>query len=260
MRGKDPSTRELGHGAQIRLYRQERRRHGRRAGHRLLHRPRFFRAGANVSIWDYSERGLEHAKAELQGFGKRAHFERVDIGDHASCAAAAKSLPFRLHVLVNNAGITRDKTMAKLAVEDFEAVIRTNLTGSFLVTKALLEQFEPTSDAKRIINMASVVALYGNFGQTNYAAAKAGVVGMTRTLARELGRKGFTVNAIAPGFINTSMTAAMPQELLTSLAGRVPVGRLGQDREVANACLFLASDEASYINGTVLSVDGGLVI
>jgi 3-oxoacyl-[acyl-carrier protein] reductase len=166
-----------------------------------------------------------------------------------------------LHVLINNAGITRDKSFAKMADADFDAVIQTNLTGVYNITKSLFHRFdEAPTVGKRIINISSIVALYGNFGQTNYVAAKAGVVGMTKTWARELARKGFTANAIAPGFIRTKMTEAMPKEVLEGINQKVPVGRLGEPTDIANACLFLASDEASYVNGIVFSVDGGLVL
>ncbi|MGZ3723782.1 MAG: SDR family oxidoreductase, partial [Bdellovibrionales bacterium] len=164
-----------------------------------------------------------------------------------------------LHVLVNNAGITRDKSLAKMTDDDFDKVINTNLTGVYNVTKALLNKFD-AAQPKRIINLASIVALYGNFGQTNYVAAKAGVIGMTKTWARELGKKGFTSNAIAPGFILTKMVAAMPKDVLDGIAAKVPANRLGETRDIANACMFLASEEASYINGAVISVDGGLVL
>ena len=147
-----------------------------------------------------------------------------------------------------------------MGFEDWNAVINTNLTGLFNVTKTLSEKFNADSKNKRIINISSVVGLYGNFGQTNYAAAKAGVIGMTKTLAKELGRKGFTVNAVAPGFIATAMTNAMPKEVLEQMAAKVPVTRLGSTADIANAVLFLSSDLASYINGTVISVDGGIVL
>ena len=163
-----------------------------------------------------------------------------------------------LHYLVNNAGITRDKSFGKMTDEDFDQVIQTNLTGLYNITKSTFNNF--TENTKRIINMSSVVALYGNFGQTNYVAAKCGVIGLTKTWAKEFGRKGFTVNAIAPGFTLTNMVKAMPEDVLEKMASKVAVQRLGSTEDIANACLFLASDEASYINGTVLSVDGGLTI
>jgi 3-oxoacyl-[acyl-carrier protein] reductase len=220
----------------------------------------FLSAGAQVSIWDYSSEALEKAKGELARYGSRLHTAQVDVTNRESIAKATASLPWAVDILVNNAGITRDKSFAKMAPEEWDAVIATNLTGLFNVTKALFEKFNPQSQHKRIINISSVVALYGNFGQTNYVAAKAGVIGMTKTWAKELGRKGWTSNAIAPGFIATAMTKAMPKEVLDQMAAKVPVSRLGQPEDIANACLFLASERAAYINGAVLSVDGGLVI
>ncbi len=220
----------------------------------------FLTAGAKVSIWDYSSDALEKAKAELGAFAGQLHTAQVDVTNRESCAKAVASLPWNVDILVNNAGITRDKSFAKLGAEEWDAVISTNLTGLFNVTKNLFEKFNASSAHKRIINISSVVGLYGNFGQANYAAAKSGVIGMTKTLGKELGRKGFTVNAVAPGFIMTAMTKAMPKEVLDQMAGKVPVARLGETSDIANACLFLASEQASYINGTVISVDGGIVL
>ena len=220
---------------------------------------RFLDAGASVAIWDYSPELLDAAKKELSSFGSRALLSQVDVSKMASCEGAASALPFAVDVLVNNAGITRDKSFAKMTSEDFDSVIQTNLSGVFNVTKSLLPKFAPDVAPKRIISIASVVALYGNFGQTNYVAAKAGVIGMTKTWSRELARKGFTVNAIAPGFTLTPMVEAMPEESRKAMEVRIPSGRLGKPSDIANACLFLASDEASYVSGTTLSVDGGLV-
>ncbi len=220
---------------------------------------RFLIAGAKVSVWDYSTDCLEAARTEFKNFGSSASFIRVDVSKAASCEMAATSLTFPLDILINNAGITRDKSFAKMTTEDFEAVINTNLGGVFYVTKSLLTKFNSNSANKRIISISSVVALYGNFGQTNYVAAKAGVIGMTKTWARELARKGFTANAIAPGFTLTQMVEAMPAEAKKSMEEKIPAGRLGLPIDIANACLFLASDEASYINGHCLSVDGGMV-
>jgi 3-oxoacyl-[acyl-carrier protein] reductase len=220
----------------------------------------FLEVGGNVSIWDYSESALQTAKAELAKYSSQVHVAQVDVTNRESIAKAIATLPWAVDILVNNAGITRDKSFAKMLPEDWDAVISTNLTGLFNVTKAMLEKFNGNSTHKRIINISSVVGLYGNFGQTNYAAAKAGVIGMTKTWGKELGRKGFTSNAIAPGFIMTAMTKAMPKEVLEGMAAKVPVARLGEVEDIANACLFLASEQAGYINGTVLSVDGGIVL
>ncbi len=220
----------------------------------------FLLAGASVSIWDYSEQALAQAKAELSSFGAQLHTAKVDVSQRDSVAQAVAQLPWAVDVLVNNAGITRDKSFAKMLPEDWDAVISINLTGLFNVTKGLLEKFNATSTNKRIVNISSVVGLYGNFGQTNYAAAKSGVIGMTKTWGKELARKGFTVNAIAPGFIKTAMTNAMPAEVLAQMAAKVPAQRLGETADIANAVLFLSSEQASYINATVISVDGGLVL
>lgn len=221
----------------------------------------FLDSGAFVSIWDYSDDALKHAREELSRFADCVSFSKVDVTSATSCSDAAARLTRSVDVLVNNAGITRDKSFKKMSEEEFDAVINTNLKGVFQVTKTLLERFTATPNApKRIVNISSVVALYGNFGQTNYVAAKAGVIGMTKTWARELAKSGFTVNAIAPGFIATAMTNAMPPEVLQGMVAKVPVGRMGRPEDIANAVLFLASEGASYINGTTLSVDGGLVV
>lgn len=219
----------------------------------------FLEAGANVAVWEYSTESIETAKSELASFAGRVHFQQVDVSKFDSTEKAAQSLPFHLHILINNAGITRDKSFGKMTHEDFETVIDTNLTGVFNCTKSLMPKFADTPD-KRIISISSVVALYGNFGQTNYVAAKAGVIGMTKTWARELSRKGFTVNAVAPGFTMTPMVEAMPAEARKSIEEKIPAGRFGKPSDIANACMFLASDEASYISGTVISVDGALVV
>lgn len=223
----------------------------------------FLNSGATVVIWDYSADSLNSCKGELASFGDKVLTHRVDVTDRMSLVMAISALPDEVDVLINNAGITRDKSFAKLMPEDWDAVISTNLTGLYNVTKVLLEKFRGYSDksstaSKRIINISSVVGIYGNFGQANYAAAKAGVIGMTKTLGKELGRKGFTVNAIAPGFIATAMTKAMPAEALQAMTQKIPVPRLGDPKDIAFACLFLASDAAGYINGATLSVDGGL--
>ncbi len=220
----------------------------------------FLTAGAQVSIWDYSTAALDNARKELSSFSQQLHTTSVDVTDRGSVLKATQSLPWAVDVLINNAGITRDKSFAKMQPEDWDAVIATNLTGLFNVTKTVFEKFNQASQNKRIINISSVVGLYGNFGQSNYAAAKSGVIGMTKTWAKEFSRKGWTVNAIAPGFIMTAMTKAMPKEVLDQMVAKVPANRMGEPEDIANACLFLASDQASYITGTVLSVDGGIVL
>lgn len=220
---------------------------------------RFLESGARVVVWEYSTESIETAQAELAKYSDHITFQQVDVSKSASVEAAVAALPGSIDILINNAGITRDKSFGKMSVEDFESVIDTNLNGVFYCTKLLLPKFSDSPN-KRIISISSVVALYGNFGQTNYVAAKAGVIGMTKTWARELARKGFTANAVAPGFTMTPMVEAMPAETRKAIEEKVPVGRFGKPADIANACMFLASEEASYINGAVLSVDGGLVV
>lgn len=219
----------------------------------------FLEAGAKVAIWDFAADSLESAKRDLGSFSSNVSFQQVDVSKPASCEQAASALTEGIDILINNAGITRDKSFAKMTQEDFDAVIQTNLGGVYHVTKSLLGKFKADAAHKRIVSISSVVALYGNFGQTNYVAAKAGVIGMTKTWSRELARKGFTANAVAPGFTLTPMVEAMPAEARKAIDEKIPAGRMGKPHDIANACLFLASEEAAYVNGTVLSVDGGLV-
>ncbi len=160
-------------------------------------------------------------------------------------------------VLVNNAGITRDRTLRKLAPEDWDGVLAVNLTGAFNCCRAVVEGMTDAGWG-RIVSVSSVVALLGNFGQTNYAASKAGLLGLTKSLAREVARKGVTVNAVAPGFIASEMTAAIPPDVAEQIVATIPVGTMGTPLDVANAVGFLASDEARYITGHVLSVNGGM--
>lgn len=164
-----------------------------------------------------------------------------------------------IHILVNNAGITRDATIKKMTPELWQEVIDVNLTGVFNCCKCV-SAIMVEKGWGRILNASSVVGLYGNFGQTNYVATKAGIIGMTKTLAKELGRKGVTVNAVAPGFILTNMVRKMPTEVLDSMKAKVPEQRLGEPEEVAGLYAYLASDEAAYINGATISIDGGLTI
>ncbi len=223
---------------------------------------RFAEEGASVVIWDMNEpKGIE-TRDLLVTEGLKVDFMKVNTSDFVAVEAAAKNVFEKygqIHILVNNAGITRDSTLKKMTVEQWQSVIDVNLTGVFNCTKCVSE-YMVGQNYGRIINTSSVVALYGNFGQTNYVATKAALIGMTKTLAKELGRKGVTVNAVAPGFIATEMVAKMPETVLAGMRDKTPVGRLGKPEEIAAAYLFLASDEAAFINGTVLSVDGGVTI
>ena len=218
---------------------------------------KFAEEGAKVIIWDLNEvKGMELAQQT------GAIFAKVNTANYQEIENAAKNVYDRygrIDILVNNAGITRDSTLKKMTPEQWQQVIDVNLSGVFYCTK-IISEYMLMNNYGRIINASSVVGLYGNFGQTNYVATKAGLIGMTKTLARELGRKGITVNAVAPGFIATEMVAAMPENVIESMKAKVPVGRLGNPEEIASAYLFLASDEAAYINGATLSVDGGMTV
>ncbi|MDR0364147.1 MAG: 3-oxoacyl-ACP reductase FabG [Bacteroidales bacterium] len=223
---------------------------------------RFAEEGAKVIIWDLDEkRGVDLA-SKLTGKGLTAVFKKVNTSNYGEIEAAAKEVFDKfgaIDILINNAGITRDSSLKKMTIEQWQQVIDVNLSGVFYCTKIISEYMLQKSYG-RIVNASSVVGLYGNFGQTNYVATKAGLIGMTKTWARELGRKGITVNAVAPGFIATEMVAAMPENVLDGMKAKVPVGRLGKPEEIAAAYLYLASDEAAYVNGAVLSVDGGMTV
>jgi 3-oxoacyl-[acyl-carrier protein] reductase len=231
----------------------------------------FAQAGAAVAVWDLAEEAGAAVVGEIEAAGGRAAFWRVNVARQAEVEAAVAATEARLgpvDILINNAGITRDAQLvkvkqgrveARMSEADFDAVIAVNLKGAFNCAQAVAPGMIARGHG-RIISAASVVGLYGNFGQTNYAATKAGVIGMTRVWARELGKRGVTANAVAPGFIGTEMTRAMPEAVLQGMVARTPVGRLGAPEDIAYAYLFLASDAAGFINGAVLSVDGGLVL
>jgi 3-oxoacyl-[acyl-carrier protein] reductase len=229
---------------------------------------RFIQEGARVALCDVNrETGL----ATVRQLGPNAVFCRVDVADRRAVQAWVDGVAAeygRLDVLVNNAGILRDHQLVKvkdgelvrqMPEADFDLVVAVNLKGVFNCTQAVAP-YMIRQGGGVILNAASIVGLDGNFGQTNYVATKAGVVGMTRVWARELGRYGVRVNAVAPGFIATEMVVQMPEKVLEGMKGRTPLGRLGQPRDVANAYLFLASDEAGFISGAVLRIDGGIVI
>ena len=218
---------------------------------------KFATEGAKVIIWDLNE---EKGNALASEIG--ADFDKVNSANYMEIENAAKKVHEkygRIDILINNAGITRDSSLKKMTPELWQQVIDVNLTGVFYCAK-IISEYMLLNNYGRIINASSVVGLYGNFGQTNYVATKSGLIGMTKTLARELGRKGITVNCIAPGFIATEMVAAMPENVLEGMKAKVPVGRLGLPEEIANCYAFLASEEAAYVNGATLSVDGGMTV
>ncbi len=217
----------------------------------------FAAEGASVIIWDMSADKGEALAKELNG-----HFQQVNVANNEQVEKAVEELKVKftqIDILINNAGITRDASFKKMTHEQWQQVIDVNLTGVFNCTKAIAPIMESNAYG-RIINTSSVVGLYGNFGQTNYVATKSGVIGMTKVWARELGRKGITSNAVAPGFIATDMVKAMPQNIIDVMQSKIPIGRLGDPADIANAYLFLASEEASFVNGAVISVDGGMTV
>ena len=216
--------------------------------------------GADVAILDAGSLELSEQTAdEVRALGVRSFAVRCDITDFEQVTAAVAQVKEALggvDILVNNAGITRDKLALRMSPEDFDAVISVNLKGTFLMIKALYADFMKKR-AGRIINIASIAGLMGNAGQANYAASKAGVVGLTKTIARELASRGVTCNAIAPGFIETPMTAAMNQDALEEACKSIPLRRMGKPEDVAAVAAFLAGDDAAYITGSVINVDGG---
>ena len=223
---------------------------------------RFVEEGASVVVADVNEERGAAVVEDLEKQGGTVRFVQTDVSHREQAEALAGQVHAafgRIDILVNNAGITRDARLVKMSAEDFDAVVAVNLKGVFNCTQAVVPSMIEAGYG-RILTAASVVGRYGNFGQTNYVAAKAGVVGMTKTWARELGPKGITVNAVAPGFIETDMVAAVPEKVLEMFREKTPLRRLGTPADIANAYLFLASDEAAFITGAVLSVDGGLVV
>jgi 3-oxoacyl-[acyl-carrier protein] reductase len=229
---------------------------------------RFAEEGATVVICDVNE---EQGQRTAAGLGPNAAFYAVNVTDRQAVQGWVDDVIARfgrIDVLVNNAGITRDSQLVKfkegqvvsqMAEADFDLVVAVNLKGVFNCAQAVVPAMIQGGGGT-ILNASSVVGLYGNFGQTNYVATKAGVIGMTRVWARELGRYNIRVNAVAPGFILTDMVRQMPEKVLEKMRGRTPLGRLGDPRDIADAYLFLASDEARFITGAVIQVDGGLVL
>ena len=222
----------------------------------------FAKEGAKVVVADVNEAGGQETVAEIKAAGGEGFFVRLDVTDKAQSRQMVKDTLARygkIDVLINNAGINQDAFLTKMTDEQWGKVINVNLNGVFFCTQAVAEVMMAQGSGV-IINASSIVGLNGNIGQVNYAATKAGLIGMTKTLAKELGRKGVRVNAVAPGFIKTPMTATVPEKILEMMKEKTPLLRLGETKDIAYAYLYLASDEASFVNGAILSVDGGLVI
>ena len=218
-------------------------------------------AGADVALWATNEERLAQVKAEVEALGRKAlaQVARVESAESVNAALEAVLKEFgRVDILVNNAGITRDMLMLRMKDDDWNTTLAVNLTGAFHCTRAALRPMLRQKSG-RIVNVTSVVGLMGNAGQANYAASKAGMIGFTKSVAKEVASRGITVNAIAPGFIDTEMTAAISGEAKEKLLAQIPLGRMGAADEIADATLFLVS-AAEYMTGQVLVVDGGLVM
>jgi len=223
---------------------------------------KFAREGARLALWDVRQEAIDDAVRQCRQLGAQAEGYVVDVTQREMVDAAVarvKDRFGRIDVLVNNAGITQDARLQKMNLEQFDRVIDVNLRGVFHCAQAVADVMVAQGSGA-ILNASSVVGLYGNFGQTNYAAAKFGVIGFTKTWSRELGPKGVRVNAVAPGFVTTGMMDTVPDKVLEDLRKRVPLQRLGTPEEIANVYSFLASEEASYINGAVIEVSGGMSV
>ncbi|WP_249871742.1 3-oxoacyl-ACP reductase FabG [Oceanobacillus saliphilus] len=218
--------------------------------------------GAKVIIADYDQTKGEQSEKDLIAEGFECKFIQVNIASKESVDSLADQVMEefgRIDILVNNAGITRDAMLSKMSLEQFQQVIDVNLTGVFNCTKAVLPTMVEQGKGK-IISTSSVSGVYGNVGQTNYAAAKAGIIGMTKSWAKELARNGINVNAVVPGFTETSMVEAVPEKVIEQMKEKIPMQRLGRPEDIANAYLYLASDESDYVNGHALHVDGGIMM
>jgi 3-oxoacyl-[acyl-carrier protein] reductase len=223
---------------------------------------KFANEGADVVVVSRTQENSEKVAAEIRALGRKAWAFAVDVSDSAAVGAAAEKIlaeAGKVDILVNNAGVTRDGLLMRMSDADWDTVLNTNLKGAFLVTKAFSRAMIKARSG-RIINISSVIGLIGNAGQCNYAASKAGLIGFTQSAAKELAGRGITVNAIAPGFIETDMTAELKPEMKEALLKQIPLGCLGQSEDIAGAALYLASPAARYVTGQVLTVDGGMVM
>lgn len=223
---------------------------------------KFAAAGADIVCVSRSVENSEKVAEEVRALGRKAWAVAVDVSDSAAVTAAGEKIlaeAGKVDILVNNAGVTRDGLLMRMSEQDWDTVIDTNLKGAFTFTKAFTRSFLKQRSG-RIINVASVIGLIGNAGQCNYAASKAGLIGFTKSVAKEFASRGITVNAIAPGFIETDMTAVLNEDLKKNLLNVIPLNSFGQGEDIANAALFLASPASRYITGQVLAVDGGMVM
>jgi 3-oxoacyl-[acyl-carrier protein] reductase len=222
----------------------------------------FAREGADVAVADVNIEEAKKTCADIEALGRKAIALQLDVTDYAQAQEAVNKILDKLgkiDILVNNAGITRDGLLLRMSQEDWDAVLGVNLKGTFNCSKAVSRVMLKGRQG-RIINIASIIGLIGNAGQANYSASKAGIIALTKTCAKEFASRNINVNAVAPGFIQTEMTAKLPEELKQKMLAAIPLNRLGSPSDVANACLFLASEAASYITGQTVVVDGGMVM
>jgi 3-oxoacyl-[acyl-carrier protein] reductase len=220
------------------------------------------RDGADVAVLDLKEDGARETAAACEALGRRAVAVACDVSKSADVGAAAERVHAAfpaVHILVNNAGITRDQLLFRMEESDWDLVLNVNLKGTYNCTKAFVRSMTKERWG-RIVNVASIIGVIGNAGQSNYAASKAGIIGFTKSVAKEFASRQITANAIAPGFIDTPMTQVLPEKVRTALLERIPLGRLGTATDVAGIARFLCSEEASYVTGQVLHCDGGMVM
>jgi 3-oxoacyl-[acyl-carrier protein] reductase len=223
---------------------------------------KFAAEGADIVCVSRTAANSEKVAEEIRALGRKAWAHALDVADAGAVAAAAEKIlaeAGRVDILVNNAGVTRDGLLMRMSEADWDTVLDTNLKGAFLITKAFSRAFIKQRSG-RIINIASVIGLIGNAGQCNYAASKAALIGFTKSAAREMASRGITVNAVAPGFIETDMTAALNEQVRGEVLKTIPLGCFGQPEDIAQAALFLASPAARWVTGQVLTVDGGMVM
>jgi len=216
--------------------------------------------GADVAVWDINLEKAQETASEIQGLGTRSLAMKVNVADYREVEQMVEAIVGqwgRIDILINNAGITRDRLILRMTEEDWDAVLNVNLKGTFNCTKAAIRYMSKQKSGK-IVSIASVTGEMGNPGQANYGASKAGVIGFTKTIAREFAARGINVNAVAPGYIQTAMTDAVPEKAKEMLKQMIPMERLGQPEDVAQAVLFLVSERSSYITGQVLNVNGGI--
>jgi len=218
--------------------------------------------GADIAIWDVNLVEAQKTSADIEALGRKCAIDQVDVTSYEKVEAGVNKILDKLSkidILINNAGITKDNLLMRMSDTEWDAVLNVNLKGTFNCTKAVSRPMVKQRSGK-IVNIASIIGIIGNKGQANYAASKAGIIALTKTTAKELASRNITANAVAPGFIQTEMTAKLPEELKQEMLKSIPLARMGSPADVARACVFLASEDAGYVTGQVLVVDGGMVM